>query len=193
VSPSGGLRSCTDPDRRTFVLDGGIIESSGAGPLVELWTSVAPLVRQVNQDPDSGVCVDPRLILIDNAYADTRLEGLPRRPPELLAPLQANTAAAGRAAAAARQTAAIAFQATFGETRSCRQPDGTTSVPDPGADPGPVAQLYPRSHPGPLAPLGWSLSRWAQADLRDQLRENAGELDRVRSWLVPQPSPGGSA
>lgn len=193
VSPSGGLRSCTDPDRRTFVLDGGIIESSGAGPLVELWTSVAPLVRQVNQDPDSGVCVDPRLILIDNTYADTRLEGLPRRPPELLAPLRANTAAAGRAAAAARQAAAIAFRATFGETRSCRQPDGTTSVPDPGADPGPVAQLYPRSHPGPLAPLGWSLSRWAQADLRDQLRENAGELDRVRSWLVPQPSPGGSA
>jgi hypothetical protein len=189
VSPSGGLTSCTDPDRRTFVLDGGIIESSGAGPLVELWASLAPLVRQVNQEPDSGVCVDPRLVLIDNGYADTRLAGLPRRPPELLAPVRANAEAAGRAAAAARQAAAITFQATLGEAAACRHPDGTTSPTgaDVAADAGAVAQLYPRSHPGPLAPLGWSLSGWAQADLRRQLDVNDAELDRVRSWFARPP------
>src|SRR5690606_11544174 len=101
--------SCADPRRRSFVLDGGLIESSGAGPLVDLWASLAPLVQRVNQDPGSGVCLRPRLMMIDNGYADIRLEGLPRRPPELLAPVQASAAAAGMATAAARQAAAIAF------------------------------------------------------------------------------------
>jgi hypothetical protein len=186
ISPSGGLRSCTDPRRRSFVLDGGLIESSGAGPLVDLWTSLAPLVQQTNQDPDSGLCLQPRLILIDNGYSDTRLEGLPRRPPELLAPLQARSAAAGMAAAAARQAAAIAFQATLGEAAACRQPGGTQPAPPAtgaGSGAGSVAQLYPHSHPGPLAPLGWTLSSWAQADLRGQLGENASQLDRVRDWF----------
>jgi hypothetical protein len=187
VSPSGGLTSCADPDRRSFVLDGGIIESSGAGALIELWANLAPLVRQVNQDPDSGICVDPKLVLIDNGYADTRLEGLPRRPPELLAPLQAGAAAAEGTSAAARQAAAITFQATLAEAATCRQPDGSSTpggaVAGQSGGDSPVAQLYPRSHPGPLAPLGWSLSRWAQADLRAQLDVNAAELDRVRSWF----------
>jgi hypothetical protein len=186
VSPTGGLTSCADPQRRSFVLDGGLIESSGAGPLVELWTSLAPLVQQANQDPDSGICLQPRLIMIDNGYAETRLDGLPRRPPELLAPVQADSAAAGMATAAARQAAAIAFRATLGQAAACRHPDGGGQVPaDPAPGTGSVVQLYPRSHPGPLAPLGWSLSSWAQADLRSQLSENTAQLDRVRAWFAP--------
>jgi hypothetical protein len=186
VSPPGGLTSCADPQRRSFVLDGGLIESSGAGPLVELWASLAPLVQRTNLDPGSGICLEPRLIMIDNGYADTRLAALPRRPQEFLAPLQARSAAAGKAAAAARQAAAIAFRATLGEAAACRLPAGTSRPPAAG-DPAPgtasIAQLYPRNHPGPLAPLGWTLSSWAQADLRGQLGENADQLDRIRTWF----------
>jgi hypothetical protein len=188
VSPAGGLTSCADPRRRTFVLDGGVIESSGAGPLVELWASLSPLVRQTNLDPGSGVCVQPRLVLIDNGYADTRLRGLPRRPQELLAPLQARNQAAGKAAAAARQAAAITFQATLGEVAACQQPDGTTTTGASGARS--VAQLYPRSHPGPLAPLGWTLSSWAQTDLREeQLSANAAQLAGIRAWFPSGDTP----
>jgi hypothetical protein len=123
--------------------------------------------------------------MIDNGYAETRLEGLPRRPPALLAPVQARSAAAGMATAAARQAAAIAFRASLGQTAACRQPGGTGPAPDPAPGTGSVVQLYPRSHPGPLAPLGWTLSSWAQADLSSQLSENAGQLDRVQAWFGP--------
>lgn len=179
VSPSGGLTSCEDGNRRTFVVDGGLIESSGAAPLAELWTILAPWIQQHNALGDRA-CIAPRLVLIDNGYVDPAAETPPRRPQELLAPLMALSSARAAATPAARQAAAIAFNTAFSSVAACAGPSTD----------GPIAHLEPRLHPGPLAPLGWSLSEWAEADLRNQLgsKTNGEELNKIRSWLPPAPS-----
>lgn len=46
------------------------------------------------------------------------------------------------------------------------------------------AHVYPRAHPGSAAPLGWTLSEAARADLRRELEEsNRSELAKVRRWF----------
>lgn len=46
-------------------------------------------------------------------------------------------------------------------------------------------RIYPKVHPGSLAPLGWSLSPSARSELLNQLvTQNAGAIDSVREWLT---------
>lgn len=46
VSPTGALTSCADPGHRTFDVDGGLLDSSAASPLVELWPAIAARIEQ---------------------------------------------------------------------------------------------------------------------------------------------------
>src|SRR5204863_440750 len=44
ISPTGALNGCQEPQRRTYDIDGGLLESSGVSSLTEIWTRIA-LVR----------------------------------------------------------------------------------------------------------------------------------------------------
>lgn len=207
VSPSGALNSClmktsSGKPARTFVLDGGIIDSSGALPLAELWASMGPLVQKHNADSTKTFCIVPRLLLIDNGYVDASSQDPPQRPKELLAPASAVQSAGNSTAPAARQAAAIAIQAAAGNL-SCSPYDEASDDQDASDNDSPdssepevtqperpdvtdsVAHLYPQLHPGPMAPLGWVLSSWSEEDLRTELmsERNRDQLALVRSWF----------
>ncbi|HEY9482320.1 MAG TPA: hypothetical protein VIR00_05110, partial [Micromonosporaceae bacterium] len=70
ISPTGGLTGCTAPQRRTFAMDGGVLDNSGTSALSEIWSSAAGQVADYDNDPSRSTCVEPRLLIIDNGYAD---------------------------------------------------------------------------------------------------------------------------
>jgi hypothetical protein len=187
VSPTGALTSCADTSRRTYDLDGGVIESSAASPIGDMWAPIAQTLEQWNQptpDPRRAgrqvppkVCFTPRLIFLDNGYATFTEADAPARPLEISAPINASAAAQVTRSAAARQATALAFERTFGRV-ACHG-DRASLAPR-------VAHFYPISHPGPQAPLGWSLSRFSRDDLRRELANghNACQVEIVRSWFT---------
>ena len=98
ISPTGGLWRCDRgddpagaPERRTFDVDGGALDTSGAEPLAAIWERLAPRVRDHNAQ--NSYCIAPRLLLLDNGYADTTVDFSSERPQELLAPAAANSLA----------------------------------------------------------------------------------------------------
>jgi hypothetical protein len=191
ISPSGALTSCGWPQRRTFALDGGLLESSAVSPLTELWTRIAGQVHQLNQDPASGYCIQPRLLMLDNGYSPAASAGDVTRPQELVAPASGASLFSATRGARAEQSAALAFDHIFG-TVTCRGSTGTPVIPERVA--APVAHIVPTARPGPHAPLGWSLSRFAREDLVTQLRSPANlcQVALVRSWFQT-PAPNGAA
>jgi hypothetical protein len=180
VSPSGSLTSCLDPDHRTFDLDGGLIDSSAAGPIALLWPQV--LSWLADRQHTGGRCFAPKLLLIDNGYVSRTQAKPAQRPQELTAPRAAMSAVSNSRTAAARQAAALAFQRAF-PTPACARPAGQQNSN--------VAHFYPLAHPGVQAPLGWTLSRWSREDLDHQLanRHNACQVKIVRSWFTQQYNP----
>ena len=215
VSPSGGLYACpssspdgtagpNDPDRnlRTYDVDGGVIEASGARALEETFTAVAPLVREFNEDrlraaqdavrraaEDRGEaqeqidrevdavrvgCIEPRLVMLDNGYRSTARQDPADRQSELLLPLQEAGLAGQDASAAAQQDAAASFERFF--PGSCRDERDEPSV----------AYLYPIEDPGLRAPLGWTLSDYTESDMTRRLDSewNRTQVELVRSWFA---------
>lgn len=186
VSPTGGLQSCDGPNEtdrggtRSFVLDGGFVEATGAEPLAELWPALEMLVAKHNGQ-QLGPRVVPRLLLIDNGYADTSQSAAARRPAELAAPLGIS----GRlksTSASARQAAMIAVQ------RGAETLSEVGSHDDPCLD-SVIAYVHPIAHPGPYAPLGWLLSKVSRDDLIHELthEDNSDDFNRARAWFTGQP------
>ena len=179
VSPSGRLRPCAQEAAAAYVVDGGYFDNTAASGLLELWARLKPLVAAHNRQPGRD-CVVPLFLQIDNHYAEAR-ETATRPPFESQVPLRAFGGVAGAREADARQAAAILFsEDSF---------PGVSSVEGP-AKAGlrrPIrryAHLYPRSHPGTKAPLGWTLSEVSMRDLDEQLeRANRRGLMEVRRWF----------
>jgi hypothetical protein len=172
VTPSGALRRCADPDDRTFVVDGGNIDSSGASTIIELLARLQPTIDRYNAThPD--VCVTPVMIQIDNSYLNLEVPVAASRPLESLAPLQGIFAAMGARADTARQAAAINFRAP--PAAYCRG----------GATLSRYVQLVPRSHPGVESPMGWALSNESRQDLLNEFRTapNQGCMRVIESWF----------
>ncbi|MGH3677499.1 MAG: hypothetical protein ACRDU5_17530 [Mycobacterium sp.] len=162
VSPTGTLNSCKNLEDRTFDLDGGIIDSSGASPLALAWPEIVGWLTTQN-----GRCISPKLILIENGYL-TQTKSRPAAPPgELTAPLAADRAASDARSASARQAAALAFQKSFPPGGCGNDRPGT---PAPGGWQAPnVVDFYPVASPGVEAPLGWTLAKYSQESLEQQL------------------------
>jgi hypothetical protein len=178
VSPTGRLLSCTVRGDATYALDGGVIESSAASPLQELWPALLTQVAEWNRSGrGNGPCVVPRLMLLDNGYASLVESEDATRPLEATAPVGAIQAVQGQRTAASRQALALAVD------------DALQSSPCAGAakDLPAVAHFYPVAHPGPQAPLGWTLSEFSRDDLRKELtnEHNLCQLAIVRSWFAP--------
>ncbi len=182
ISPTGGLWRCDRPEdparapeRRTFDVDGGALDTSGAEPLAAIWERLAPRVR--DQNTQGSFCIAPRLLLLDNGYADTTVDFSSSRPQELFAPAAANGLARDSRTNAARQEAVFAFERAFSDV------SGTCGSQGSAEDD--VALVAPVLAPGVHAPLGWTLSSFARVDLQNQLAQprNAAALERVGQWF----------
>lgn len=178
VTPSGALRNCYDAEDRTFVVDGGTIDSSAAGPVVELLARMQPSIDRFNSTR-SDVCVTPVLIQVDNGYLDVSVAEPAERPVESMAPLQGLFAAVGARADTTRQAAAIAFSARpLGETDDQGYCQETKRIAR-------YVQLVPTAHPGIESPMGWTLSEQSRQDLKREFRNptNTGCIAVIESWF----------
>jgi hypothetical protein len=180
ISPTGALNGCRTPQRRTYDIDGGLLETSGVSPLTEIWTRIAGDLQAINSNPAGTFCIQPRLLMIDNGYVQSAPGSAPGQPQELLAPIQGQSQVTDVRSARAEHAAALAFDHAFGQVGCPGTPDGTSRV----------ARLTPVARPGPRAPLGWSLSRFARNDLEEQLNSPANrcQIALVRSWFHPAPT-----
>lgn len=124
------------------------------------------------------MCVAPRLLLLDNGYVTLNAEVAAAAPLESAAPLQAATAAQAARAEAAPQALAVAFEQAFRDVGCGAEPEIAR-----------VAHLYPLSHPGPQAPLGWTLSRFSRDDLPRELANahNQRQLQIMHTWSPTSP------
>lgn len=176
VSPAGRVERC-NTDFATFVVDGGYFDTSASSPIQELWSRLEPLVEAHNAGDDAR-CVVPFLLQLDNHYKEPRNPGASGRPWEAVVPLAAVRAARDARENGARQAAALSFSAD--RVGGVQASDGEV-IPR-------YAQLFPRSHPGTSAPLGWALSQASMDDLTVQLGgpDNADELGTIRRWFSPQ-------
>lgn len=165
-----------------FVVDGGFLEASGAGSLLDAWEALSGWVDGYNAS-DAAACVVPFMLHIDNGYESpsvTRTEAVPR---EFAVPLLALFNASS-GVTAARAEAALAFEHPF---TIAGAEVGVMLRTDDGMQPitSRYSRMVTRAHPGVQAPLGWTLSQASIDDLRDQLAitENDQSLAEVRSWL----------
>jgi len=169
-------------DGAVFVVDGGYLEGSGAGTLLDSWEVLSPLVEQYNTS-GTGSCVVPFMLHIDNGYESPSVSGNEAVPREFAVPLLAALNSSS-GITAARAEAALAFEHSFTIAGS----DVALGLRTAG-NPAPVVSRYvrlvTRAHPGVQAPLGWTLSQASIDDLRNQLAiaENAAALAEVRTWL----------
>ena len=136
----------------------------------------------VNSSADSGFCIVPFFIQIDNGYENPRSADSNRSPRETLVPFSALFGSQFGRIANAREEAAIEFdlplQAGTTAIRVLEGPDGQPILSR-------YARFTTRAHPGVQAPLGWTLSNASIDDLRNQLaiEENRLELAEVARWL----------
>ncbi len=160
ISPAGRLTRCGGGER-TYVVDGGYVETSASLTALDLYLAVKPLVDCHNHQVDPHVAVTgdcsavsaggtrrirPVLIQIDNGYSTLATPTVTgARPNQLLVPPQTFQAVGSAAEFTARQRAFDAF--------------GT----------GNYARVANIRRPGVQAPLGWVLSSGARQDLEVQL------------------------
>ena len=176
VTPSGRLEKCGGGSP-VNVVDGGYFENSGTSTIVELWDSLRAAIAKHNATPGT-TCVVPVLLEIDNHYASAPGPAPAGRPWESSVPLQ--TLGAGRDArdAQSRQAAALAFGRSDFDGRKAFVGASTEPIDR-------FAHIFPLSHPGAEAPLGWTLSTGAEEDLDVRLlKDNTGELTKVQDWFA---------
>jgi hypothetical protein len=170
-------------DGAVFVADGGYLEGSGAGTLLDAWNALRDEVERHNAS-GAETCIVPFMIHIDNGYESPTITANESVPRESLVPLLA-TLNSSSGITVARAEAALAFERRFtigGHPVEilARGSDQETRIVGSR-----YVRLVTRAHPGVQAPLSWTLSQASIDDLRDQLEivENAAAFDEIRSWL----------
>ena len=185
ISPAGRISQCKSANQvaqpRTYVVDGGYHEGSGAATILELWLALAPLVERYNDDPTAPAVIVPFLIQIDNGYNEPSGPGLVPSQPQFLVPLATFGGSWGAGQERARQAAQLSFVKPY----DLALHDGRNCYIESR-----YAHFALRPRPGPAAPLGWSLSDLSLDDLVDQfLTPDAadGPLDKlVENWFKPE-------
>jgi hypothetical protein len=158
------------PAPRAFDVDGGLVESSGAGPLPELLQALSAKITDYDANHDT-TCIAPRLLMIDNNY-ELSVQATDPSTPNGLASPQGFRAADSAASAAAQQAATLAFERAFPD-HGC------------GDQQQRVAKINLQGHPGLRAPLGWSLSNETSHEMLEQIKQTPARcgLVAVRSWF----------
>jgi hypothetical protein len=178
VSPAGRVEQQCDNHRVSYVVDGGYLDTSGASPVLELYERLLPRIENWNRQHRKH-CVVPFMIQIDNG-ADAGYKNLSKRPQELLVPLRTLFASRIGRAAESRSYAALLFNTRFGATGFAKEDGSLAPLQDR------YAHFVNLAHPGPQAPLGWTLSTFSRDDLRAQLGQslNVEAMNEVRTWFA---------
>ncbi|MFD3445095.1 hypothetical protein ACFDTO_10905 [Microbacteriaceae bacterium 4G12] len=188
ITPAGGMTSCLDREAHSYVLDGGLLENSGADAVEEVWSDLEPAVRGFNAGAEAaGRCIAPRLLLLDNEFASHGVRDPGGRSFRLIGPAGETSSVTRAQDGTAQQEALIALSRSFGEVRAAcpgaagEDPEGVDARDVTDAAP---ADIHPRARPGSEAPLGWTLAERSQLVLRAELgsAENRAQLDLVRRW-----------
>lgn len=168
-------------DHAVYVVDGGYLEGSGSGTLLDAWEALSEQVEAHNASSRSN-CVVPFMVHIDNGYESSSVSGEAAVPREFLVPFLA-TLQASSGITAARAEAALVFEQPF--TIAGTEVRIVHSESRLELARGRYARLVTRAHPGVQAPLGWTLSQASINDLRDQLAipDNALAFAEIRSWM----------
>ena len=154
VSPAGRIEVCGTTET-IEVVDGGYVENSGAGSIVELM----PTVLDDLSRNDDLACIVPVYLQIDNGYVSVARRPISGRTTQLIAPLSAVTGVRAANESAAQQEALELFDE--------------------------VSRVEPIAHPGVQAPLGWVLSDAAQRDLEDQLERQESVIEEfAQLWAA---------
>ena len=174
ASPSGRFAHCSE-ERAINVVDGGYGDNSGAGSTLELLRSIRPLIDLHNSDPGSQSCIVPVLLQIQNGYGPS---------PDVAAPRQGELAVPPKGIINA-PTGITVWQRNAAQLAVLEPLPGTSEDPAVPAQQGVYALVHPFTHPGAEAPLGWTLSDEAEADLRVQLKAQANRdaLQRIADFL----------
>ena len=163
VSPSGRVPACDGDEGRNaeeaFVVDGGYIDNSGAGSLVELWSHIGERVDSNNSasNVDGRSCIVPVFVQIDNGY-DFDSATPAGRPWEMLVPFTTAMGASRSREAQSKQLAAEIFGPPEFSGDLTAKNVLTRWI-----------RIVPEAHPGVQAPIGWILSDAARRDLRAEI------------------------
>jgi len=114
--------------------------------ILEVWSSIAAVVADYNARANSPVSLVPVLVQIDNGYDEPVGPGATPVQPQVLVPPATFLATHGAVEARARQAGQIAFEQEFRIGAGLR-----FCAPR-------YVHFALRPHPGPSAPLGWTLS-----------------------------------
>jgi hypothetical protein len=181
ITPAGGMTSCQDPKAHSYVLDGGLLENSGADAVAEVWAELEPAVRAFNAGGDAaGRCIVPRLLLLDNEFAEQGVRDPGGRTFQFVGPSGEASSVTRGQDSTAQQEALLALSRSFGDVRkACPGAPSTGEVEELAP-----ADIHPRARPGSEAPLGWTLAARSQSVLRAELgsAQNREQLDVVRRW-----------
>jgi hypothetical protein len=155
VSPTAGIQQCLPraPGARpelstTYAVDGGYGENSGLGSLLDLAEALRPIIAEARPGPRVAV----RIVLLDNHYRSSAIASAPKRPRELLAPLDA-LLHRGPTAGGLEQQADLFLAQQAGAAPPERE----------------LTVLAPREGAAVSAPLGWVLSRETSCGLMAQM------------------------
>jgi hypothetical protein len=186
ITPSGGMTSCRDRDAHSYVLDGGLLENSGADAIAEVWAELAPAVRALNASGAAdGRCIVPRLLLLDSEFAEEGVRDPGGRSFQLVGPAGEASSVTRAQDSTAQQEALLALGRSFAEVRdACPAARGIGGAGE-GADAAAPADIHPRARPGSEAPLGWTLAERSKDVLRAELgsAQNRRQLAVVRGWF----------
>jgi hypothetical protein len=192
VTPSGVVGPCgaiTEPDQ---LVDGGYVENSGLGTIVDLADQWLPLVRQHNTE-QLRTATSPTLFVPVVLYMDNGT-GSDLRPPslkvtdEILVPSTANK----RAQMQQSDTPTLLQRAaTLVAANNLWDPSICTSGATPNEEPAacarvkrageqidtwrprPVVVVHQSTFPAVTAPLGWTLSEDSMATMNEALAQQA--------------------
>jgi hypothetical protein len=197
VSPAGGLRGCEKKTKRTFALDGGIVDNSGATAVLEAWQAVSAQVA--GQNKPGATCVVPRLVVLDATRSAAVPTEADDRPPQLTAPLVSALGGFDRRSSTPVAEAAGVIRAAAEQALiECGLADRAKAEAENS-----VIVIAPHEQPGPGLPLGWTLSNETRTQMRCQLfaaklagtetvksvcnerflRDNQAGVETVQSWF----------
>jgi hypothetical protein len=182
ISGAGRLTACGLTASTKYIDDGGIVDDSGAEPVLAAWINIEPLVEQHNATSTNS-CIVPYFVQLDNGYSSTASPSDKTKPPnQLLAPIQSLLQTTGLHSRQdrARAMAADLFTQPFSLSGAAGSSTGVANR---------YAIIVPRGHPGLEASLGWTLSEGSRRDLESQLYNvNAAAIRDVRGWLEHPPA-----
>lgn len=177
VTPSAVLPGCGDFPTAQIV-DGGYVENSGLGTLVDLAPAVGQLVREYNASRPVAPPIVPIVVYLDNGTGSDRPPQDPKVVQETLVPPIAWMRAIGQQNSTPTLLARLDTVLDPGRL-AVRDPERLASIRR-------LIVVHQGTFPDVSAPLGWVLSEFSRAAMRRGLNDSAScgcaDIKRQRDY-----------